>query len=61
MRATNEWNTFGSKYGGNGVWLYDTNSAAIAPFFTYGAQRAKPYGANSMCYFTKFPTDLAQY
>lgn len=48
MRATNEWSTFGSDYGGNGQWEYDTNNASIIPFFKYGAQRAKPYAANSL-------------
>lgn len=42
-RATNEWGTFGKQYGGNGVWSYETNNASISKFFTYGAQRAKPY------------------
>jgi hypothetical protein len=48
MRAQNEWPTFGAQYGGNGQWEYDTNNASIIPFFKYGAQRAKPYGANSL-------------
>ncbi|KAH8813045.1 hypothetical protein F5884DRAFT_751339 [Xylogone sp. PMI_703] len=48
MRATNEWNNFGHQYGGNGQWEYDTNNASLIPFFVYGAQRAKPYGGNSL-------------
>jgi hypothetical protein len=48
MRASNEWGTFGAQYGGNGQWEYDTNNASLIPFFKYGAQRAKPYGANSL-------------
>ncbi|TVY84194.1 hypothetical protein LSUE1_G001541 [Lachnellula suecica] len=48
MRATNEWSTFGKQYGGNGQWEYDTNNASLIPFFTTGAQRAKPYAANSL-------------
>jgi len=48
MRATNEWSTFGKQYGGNGQWEYDTNNASLIPFFTVGAQRAKPYGGNSL-------------
>jgi len=48
MRATNEWGTFGPQYGGNGQWEYDTNNASLIPFFTYGAQRAKPYAGNSL-------------
>ncbi|RDW82743.1 hypothetical protein BP6252_03855 [Coleophoma cylindrospora] len=48
MRATNEWGTFGSKYGGNNQWEYDTNNASIIPFLTYGAQRAAPYVQNSL-------------
>jgi hypothetical protein len=48
MRATKEWNVFGSQYGGNGQWEYDTNNASVIPFFKYGAQRAAPYLANSL-------------
>jgi hypothetical protein len=48
MRAQNEWPTFASQYGGNGQWEYNTNNASIIPFFKYGAQRAKPYGENSL-------------
>jgi hypothetical protein len=48
MRAQNEWTTFGSQYGGNGQWEYDTNNASLIPFFEYGAQRTKPYGGNSL-------------
>ncbi|PQE31461.1 immunoglobulin i-set domain-containing protein [Rutstroemia sp. NJR-2017a WRK4] len=48
MRSTKEWNVFGSQYGGNGQWEYDTNNASIIPFFKYGAQRAAPYLANSL-------------
>lgn len=48
MRASNEWGTFGSEYGGNGQWEYDTNNASLIPFFKYGAQRAKPYATNSL-------------
>lgn len=43
MRATNEWGQFG-----NGSWAYNVNNASINPFFTYGAQRAKPYAASSL-------------
>ncbi|KAF4617044.1 hypothetical protein G7Y89_g15106 [Cudoniella acicularis] len=48
MRATNEWSTFGKQYGGNGQWEFDTNNASLREFFKYGAQRAKPYGGNSL-------------
>lgn len=48
MRASNEWGTFGSQYGGNGQWEYDTNNASISKFFEYGAQRAAPYVGNSL-------------
>jgi hypothetical protein len=48
MRASNEWPTFGKQYGGNGQWEYDTNNQSLIPFFTYGAQRAKPYQQNSL-------------
>ncbi|RDL33349.1 Uncharacterized protein BP5553_08788 [Venustampulla echinocandica] len=48
MRATNEWNTFGKQYGGNGQWEFDTNNASLTEFFTVGAERAKPYGASSL-------------
>ncbi|TVY39952.1 hypothetical protein LOCC1_G004442, partial [Lachnellula occidentalis] len=48
MRATNEWSNFGKQYGGNGQWEYDTNNASLSAFFTAGAQRAKPYAANSL-------------
>ncbi|KAE8444151.1 hypothetical protein EG329_000839 [Mollisiaceae sp. DMI_Dod_QoI] len=48
MRATNEWNTFGTQYGGNGQWAFNSNNASIIPFFKYGAQRAQPYAANSL-------------
>ncbi|TVY88717.1 hypothetical protein LAWI1_G004163, partial [Lachnellula willkommii] len=48
MRATNEWSNFGKQYGGNGQWEYDTNNASLSAFFTVGAQRAKPYAANSL-------------
>jgi hypothetical protein len=48
MRATNEWNNFGKQYGGNGQWAFNSNNASIIPFFTYGAQRAKPYAASSL-------------
>lgn len=40
--------TFGSKYGGNNQWEYDTNNASIIPFLTYGAKRAAPYVQNSL-------------
>ena len=48
MRATNEWNNFGKQYGGNGQWAYNSNNASLDKFFTYGAQRAKPYAASSL-------------
>ncbi len=48
MRATNEWSNFGPKYGGNGQWAYNSNNASIKQFFSVGAQRAKPYAANSL-------------
>lgn len=48
MRASNEWPTFGAQYGGDGQWEYDTNNQSLNPFFTYGAQRAKPYQQNSL-------------
>ncbi|KAH6662569.1 hypothetical protein B0J14DRAFT_610451 [Halenospora varia] len=48
MRASNEWGTFGKQYGGNGQWEFDTNNASLTPFFKVGAQRAKPYGGNSL-------------
>jgi hypothetical protein len=48
MRATNQWTTFGQDYGGNGEWAYNTNNASINPFLTYGAERARPYVANSL-------------
>ncbi|KUJ24673.1 glycoside hydrolase family 115 protein [Mollisia scopiformis] len=48
MRATNEWNNFGTQYGGNGQWAFNSNNASIIPFFTYGTQRAKPYASNSL-------------
>lgn len=43
MRATNEWDNFGT-----GSWEWDTNNASLYPFFTYGAERAKPYVKNSL-------------
>lgn len=48
MRASNEWLSFGSEYGGNGEWEYDTNNQSLNPFFRYGAERAKPYVQNSL-------------
>jgi hypothetical protein len=48
MRASNEWPTFGAEYGGNGQWAFNSNNASINLFFTYGAQRAKPYAAQSL-------------
>lgn len=48
MRATNEWNTFGTQYDGNGQWAFNSNNASIIPFFRYGAQRAQPYAASSL-------------
>ncbi|TAQ88870.1 hypothetical protein B7494_g2804 [Chlorociboria aeruginascens] len=48
MRATNEWTTFGSEYGGDGQWLYNTNNASLNEFFRYGAQRTMPYAGNSL-------------
>ncbi|EHL02261.1 hypothetical protein M7I_1690 [Glarea lozoyensis 74030] len=47
-RATNEWNRFGKPLGGNGQWEFDTNNKSLTEFFTVGAQRAKPYGANTL-------------
>lgn len=47
-RASKEWNTFGAAYGGNGQWEYDTNNGSISKFFEYGAERAKPYRANTL-------------
>lgn len=48
MRATNEWGNFGKSYGGNGEWAFNSNNASIENFFTYGAQRAKPYKNSSL-------------
>lgn len=47
-RATNEWSNFGKQLGGNGQWEFDTNNASLSKFFTVGAERAKPYGANTL-------------
>jgi hypothetical protein len=47
-RATNEWGQFGKPLGGNGQWEFDTNNKSLTQFFTVGAQRAKPYGANTL-------------
>jgi hypothetical protein len=47
-RATNEWSNFGKPLGGNAQWEFDTNNKSLTEFFTVGAQRAKPYGANTL-------------
>jgi len=61
MRATNEWNNFGSKYGGNGVWLYDANNASIAPFFyLWGAEGETLWCKQYVSQFM-FPPRLGQY
>ncbi|CZT02771.1 uncharacterized protein RAG0_09791 [Rhynchosporium agropyri] len=48
LRADAEWNNFGRQYGGNGAWAYHSNNASIDSYFEYGAERAKPYAANSL-------------
>jgi len=48
QRASIEWNHFGSLFGGNGQWEYDTNNASLHEYFLYGAERAKPYAASTL-------------
>ncbi|KAI1328965.1 glycoside hydrolase family 115 protein [Xylariaceae sp. FL0255] len=47
MRAQNEFATFYTP-AGLGQWAYNLNNKTINEYFTYGAQRAKPYARNSL-------------
>ncbi|KAI0405898.1 hypothetical protein F4802DRAFT_138996 [Xylaria palmicola] len=47
MRAQNEFGTFYTSKG-LGPWAYEQNNKTIDEYFTYGAQRAKPYANNSL-------------
>ncbi|KAI3319591.1 glycoside hydrolase family 115 protein [Xylariaceae sp. AK1471] len=47
MRAQNEFGTFYTNKG-LGPWAYNLNNKTIDEYFTYGAQRAKPYANNSL-------------
>ena len=47
MRAQNEFGTFYINEG-LGPWAYNENNKTIDEYFTYGAQRAKPYARNSL-------------